>query len=127
MNLGRWFLAPGLVVAAAGVYLSGLPVGLRFALARTEFQAALSDLQAGGVLEERKQVPVPNRIGSYEITYAYQVGGDVLFYERWGAWTDDAGFAYLPEGPSSHLENGNFERPSFRWLGGEWYAWTASW
>jgi hypothetical protein len=44
-----------------------------------------------------------------------------------GAFFDDAGFAYLPEGPTASLENGSFESPVFRHLGGPWYRWTASW
>ncbi len=126
-SLGRWSFAPGLGIAAAGFYLLGLPVKLRFALARAEFQAVLSSLPANESLEEGDQVSVPDRIGSYQITGAHQVDGGVLFYERWGAWIDDAGFAYLPKGPHRNLENGNFERPDFRRLGGGWYAWTASW
>ena len=40
---------------------------------------------------------------------------------------DDADFAYLPDGPNPSLENGSFESPAFKRLGGGWYSWTASW
>ncbi|MGY0002335.1 hypothetical protein [Micromonospora sp. I033] len=50
-----------------------------------------------------------------------------MFYEANGYLIDDAGFAYLPDGPSPDLETPDFESPVFKHLGGAWYSWTASW
>lgn len=72
-------------------------------------------------------VPAPSTFGSYRIIAAYHVPGGVVFQERNGNLFDDAGFAYLPGGPTPDLENGSFESPIFRHLGGAWYSWTASW
>lgn len=51
----------------------------------------------------------------------------VVFYDSVGAFIDDAGFAYLPDGPSPDMANGSFENPQWFALGNHWYAWTASW
>ncbi|MGI8686105.1 MAG: hypothetical protein ACR2MO_13635 [Acidimicrobiales bacterium] len=67
------------------------------------------------------------RLGSFEITHIDKVDNGLLFYEQTGNLFDDAGFAYLPAGPTPDLESGGFESPQFRSLGGGWYAWTASW
>ncbi len=61
------------------------------------------------------------------MTSVWRVEGGVIFYDKVGSLFDDAGFAYLADGPSTELENGLFENPQFRSLGGGWYAWTASW
>ncbi|MBM7785503.1 hypothetical protein [Tenggerimyces flavus] len=66
-------------------------------------------------------------MGSYEVIRVETVPGGVLFYEANGNLFDDAGFAYLPGGPTPELENGGFESPNYRHLGGPWYAFTASW
>src|SRR5919108_100061 len=52
--------------------------------------------------------------------------GDRPWTTHWEV-IDDAGFAYLPDGPDPALEAGWFESPDFHHLGGPWYAWTASW
>jgi len=71
----------------------------------------------------------PQRIGTYGILAWERVDQGVIFWESHGALSpfNDAGFAYLPNGPSDGLQNGSFEDPHFRSLGGSWYAWTASW
>ncbi len=69
----------------------------------------------------------PRSVGRYKITTVEVVGDGVIFYEKTGAFFDDAGFAYLPNGPSSAPANGGFENPQWFALGGHWYAWTASW
>jgi len=58
---------------------------------------------------------------------AYRVPGGAVFYEEHGVFIDDAGFAYLPDGPTDGLSSVGFENPQFHHLGGPWYRWTASW
>lgn len=81
--------------------------------------------------EKSEWVPfeVPNRVGSYDLqTTAYRVQSGAIFYDTTGTGLlDDAGFAYLPNGPDASLENGSFESPQFKHLGGPWYSWGASW
>jgi hypothetical protein len=48
-------------------------------------------------------------------------------YEATGDFLDDAGFAYLPDGPDPELGNGSFEVPQFVHLSGDWYSFTSSW
>jgi hypothetical protein len=50
----------------------------------------------------------------------------LIIFDRDGAFMDDAGFAYLPNGEFPP-GNGAFESPDFRALGGGWYAFTSSW
>ena len=72
---------------------------------------------------------VPGRIGEYDVeTTAFRVASGAIIYDTTGTgFLDDAGFAYLPNGPDPSLENGNFENPQFKHLGGHWYSWSASW
>ena len=53
-------------------------------------------------------------------------GGSIL-YEVAGDGFDDAGFAYLPDGPGRTLAAEVKEQLAFRHVSGPWYAWTASW
>jgi len=69
----------------------------------------------------------PGRLGWFDIDRVSREGDVVLLFEHDGALLDNAGFAYLPDGPDPDLENGTFESPSYTHLGGPWYAFTASW
>ena len=56
------------------------------------------------------------------------IDGAWIVYETSGSGMfDDAGFAYLPAGPTDGLGEGSWESPRFVHLGGPWYSWTASW
>lgn len=122
-----WAIAPIMVVAVIALSISNVPLQARFEFDRSEFDAIVEDLDPAGAFEEWSRFDVPGNVGTYQITVGYQVGSNVILYERNGALFDDAGFAYLPDGPDPRLGNGSFESPSFRSLGGDWYAWTASW
>jgi hypothetical protein len=122
-----WFaVAPvaGLLVAAS-VY-SALPLQVRFAASRPAFDRVISELPPPGgggfyFLGSRQ-------IGSYRIDEAHHVHGGVIFSEHNGDVFHNAGFAYLPDGPTPGLANEyDFEAPAWRHLGGPWYSWTATW
>lgn len=71
---------------------------------------------------------VPARIGEYNIRSAARVKSGAVFYDAEGCgFLDEAGFAYLPNGIDPNLENGTFERPRYKSLGGPWYSFCASW
>lgn len=72
---------------------------------------------------------IPARVGEYDMqTTAFRVRNGAIFYDTTGTgFLDDAGIAYLPDGPNASLENGSFEIPDFKHLGGPWYSWGASW
>lgn len=123
----RWWIAPSLVIAAVVLATSSVPLKLRFDLARSEFDSIVEDLPPAGSLDDWAPLDVPDRVGSYDITFGYQVGNNVVLYEEHGSLFNNAGFAYLPDGPDDRLSSGSFEAPRFRSLGGDWYAWTASW
>lgn len=120
----RWFL----VAPAAGVMVFALmyfnaPLRARWHLSRASF----ASISRQALNEPSFSSNAPQRIGLYDVTIVHKRGAAVIFYEGNGSLSDDAGFAYLPDGPFPELENSNFERPEFRHLGGPWYAWTASW
>jgi len=123
----RWIVAPVMVLAAFALVTSDVPLRVRFWIARDSFDEVVEGLRPAGTFENWERLGTPDRIGTYEITVVYQVGENVIFYESAGSLFNDAGFAYLPNGPDARLGNGNFEAPVFRSLGGGWYAWTASW
>jgi hypothetical protein len=124
-----WFLpAPMIVVLALALLVAGAPLQARWAMSRSAFDQVVATLSITSTVgDERYDVPVPSKIGAYRIIAAYRVPGGVVFQEANGYLLDDAGFAYLPEGPTPALENPDFESPVFKHLGGAWYSWTASW
>lgn len=129
----------GLVVVAARV--TDAPLRVRFEPARAEFtefaEQALADAEGvpfGDAESMRISDPafnlinpdVPLAIGGFRLSGARVVPEGVVIFERNGAFLDDAGFAYLPDGEFP-AGDGSFESPSFRSLGGDWYAFTSSW
>lgn len=114
----RWFAAaPGGALLVMAMLYGGVPLSVRFAASRSAFDRAVVASHDSASAE---------RIGLFTITVIDRRGRNVFFYEKHGDLFDDAGFAYLPDGPSADLGNGNFENPEFRHLSGDWYAWTAS-
>ncbi|MEV0807573.1 hypothetical protein [Micromonospora sp. NPDC050200] len=124
-----WWLpvAPFMAVVVLALLVIGVPVRVRWALNREAFETVVAGLPRSTPATRFDRVEVPARVGGYGIRSACLVPGGVVFYEEHGAFFDDAGFAYLPGGPTSSLGNGSFESPTFRSLGGGWYGWTASW
>lgn len=123
-----WLLiAPVMAVVTLALLIIRAPLHVRWELSRGAFEAVVADLPEATESTKFDRVKVPERVGSYRIITAYRVPGGVIFYEENGAFFDDAGFAYLPGGPSRSLHNGSFESPAFSPLGDGWYRWTASW
>jgi hypothetical protein len=116
------------VAPLAGLFVVALlwtdvPLRLRWALAKGDFEERLPAALADDEYFDIKT----RRFGTYKITSIERNHEAVIFHESAGNLFDDAGFAYLPNGPRPALENGNFEVPQWTPLGGHWYAWTASW
>lgn len=123
-GMARWFLvAPAAGIIVLALILVDAPLRPRWAMSRSAFEGVVQE----AMKDESFSSTESRRLGSYEVFYVYRQGEAVIFYEDNGAFFDDAGFAYLPNGPFPELENGGFERPKFQHLGGRWYAWTASW
>jgi hypothetical protein len=123
-RLSWWFVvAPLMFVTLVWVVVADLPLKVRWAASQTAFDTAVAELPPGQEVGTE-----PQTIGSFRISYWERVPQGVLFYESHGSFMfNDAGFAYLPDGPSDAMESGTLESPEFRSLGGPWYAWTASW
>ena len=126
-RLTWWFaVAPlaGLLVATSGQFT--VPLQVRFGLSRPAFDHAVRTLQdpgGGGYYFVGSR-----RIGSYTIDSARRVHGGVIFDEHNGDFFDNAGFAYLPDGPTPGLANDyDFEAPVWNHLQGPWYSWIATW
>jgi hypothetical protein len=123
-RLSWWFaVAPAMFVLLVSVVNADLPLKVRWAGSHDAFEAAVAGLPADEELSLQ-----PKTIGSFRISETLRIPEGVLFYEAHGAFLfNDAGFAYLPDGPSDDIGDGALESPEFRPLGGPWYAWTASW
>lgn len=136
------WLPPLVVVALAVLTTTAVPTRVRFEFARAEFDAyALEVLTAAEDIEvwatyhepapegrdrDLQSPDVPESLGGIPLRSARVVPEGLLIYDADGNGFDDAGYAYLPYGefpPST----GEFESPSFRSLGGDWYAFTSSW
>jgi hypothetical protein len=121
----RWwlFVAPAMAASVIALVLVDIPIKVRFELSRADFDTAVAALP-----RDTRTGSGAGSVGSYDITHWSKVRGGVILHDSNSSGvTNDAGFAYLPEGPTPDLENGNFESPQFTALGGGWYAWTASW
>ncbi|WP_344619696.1 hypothetical protein [Dactylosporangium salmoneum] len=124
----KWFLiGPVIGVLTLALLCTGAPSKMRWAASRNAFAAIVAGHPIPPPGSEWQQFTVPRRLGSYSIIGADWVPGGAVFYEAHGSFFDDAGFAYLPGGPTTELDTGWFEGPRFRPLGGGWYSWTASW
>jgi hypothetical protein len=121
-QLWPFLIGPVALLTAAGLIAGNVPERLRWAASRPAF-----DQFAGG-LAANPGLATPQRLGLYSVDEAQKVPGGWIVYEDGGTGLfDDAGFAYLPGGPTPNLGDGSWEGPQFRHLGGPWYAWTASW
>ncbi len=138
-----WHLltVPLLGVVVVALSWTEVPARLRFELARSEF-----DTYAQQVLEEAAQVrwseseqalpgdpdwaptnpETPDSLGGITVLHAQVVPEGVVIYERHGAFMDNAGYAYLPDGRLPDGD-GTFESPDFHPIGGGWYTFTSSW
>lgn len=123
-----WLLiAPlgGILVIA--LLWSETPLRVRWALSQNSFAKVVKEAPPGESRRDWRRLEADGRVGLYRVTEAHRVGEAIIFYEANGALFDDAGFAYLPQGPFPELDTGWFESPQFRHLSGPWYAWIASW
>ncbi|MER7009102.1 hypothetical protein ABT297_39500 [Dactylosporangium sp. NPDC000555] len=124
----RWFvIGPVIGVLTVALLAIGAPLQLRWAASRDAFATVVAGHPIPPAGSKWTNLPVPEQLGSYRIIGADWVPGGAVFYEAHGNFFDDAGFAYLPAGPTAELNTGWFEGPRFRQLGGGWYSWTASW
>jgi hypothetical protein len=131
----RWMAAAPLgLVAVLVVVATHLPLRVRFEMGRSAFDRVAERLahpDAGPPTSDEddwKTLDRHGRVGSYDITQTERVRSALILYEANGDFlVDDAGFAYLPDGPDPDLSTGWFESPTFVHLSGDWYAFTASW
>jgi hypothetical protein len=120
-------VSPVCAVLTASLVVTDVPLRARWEASEDAFDEFVATLPEAGPSQEWRPLPPPGRLGWYDIRDVRQIGEAVILWEASGAFSDDAGFAFLPEGPFPELESGSFENPTFEHLGGPWYAWTASW
>jgi hypothetical protein len=115
-------LTPLVVVIAAVLVLSPWPAQARWAASRTAFDRLAADVAAG------RPTAVPGFVGLYRLDRVQPVPGGWVVSESVGnSPFDDAGFAYLPGGPTYDAGRAFGSNPQFRHLAGSWYSWTDSW
>lgn len=122
---GRWFLlAPvgGLLVAA--VLVSGLAFDARWAASQASFNEAM----VAATDPDRAPATSPVRLGLYRVLAEPTVIDESVFFHHplGGGVFDDAGFAYLPAGPTPQVE-ASFESLHTQQIDGPWYRWSSSW
>jgi hypothetical protein len=131
---GRWFLlAPVGGVLVVGLLVSGLAFGARWALSRASFDDAVAAVTDPDRTSDAASLAVDGyrgsgRLGLYRVLGEPRVIGDAVFFDHplGGGFFDDAGFAYLPDGPTPAAE------AAFEWLrtepfDGPWHRWWSSW
>jgi hypothetical protein len=118
-----WYgVAAGLTIVSFLLIAVHVPRHARWAASRPAFDQLALDIAAD------PHATVPGIVGWYHIDNLRFVPGGWIVYEPLGhGLSDDAGFAYLPAGPTADLGDGSWENPRFWHLGGPWYSWTASW
>ena len=121
----RWLaVAPlGAVLVVALATTDG-PLEARWAVGRPAFERVAEQAPAAEDDQAIALPGFPRRVGAYRISRASQHGRAFVFYEESGAFLDDAGFAYLPEG-TDDVPIG--ELVSLHTLGDDWYAFQSSW
>ncbi|HEY5980794.1 MAG TPA: hypothetical protein VIT41_14305 [Microlunatus sp.] len=128
-------LVIAVVVAVGGAILieqsSHAALRVRFEAGRSDFEAVVS--QAGppthrGVGREDYSGPCPGSLGSYALEKCQVIDRGYLFLQQRAALGDDAGFAYLPDGPPSDdpTASGGLRLDQFSHLSGPWYAWSCA-
>ena len=99
-----------------------VPRQARWAASRQAFDRLAAELA------KDPDTSVSGWVGWHEVEQLrYVEGGWIVYHSTGSGMFDDAGFAYLPAGPTDGLGDGSWENPRFVHLGGPWYSWTASW
>lgn len=123
----RWAIGPVLVAAGVALLIGQVPFNMRFAAAKSDFDAAVSALPetvfAGENGGGQRYAGGKQSIGSYDIAIVEIRGKGVLFHEEHGAFLGSAGFAYLPDGPTGEVIRG-LKSPEFSRIDGDWYRFT---
>lgn len=120
----RTVIVSYLVAAAAIVTsVSGLALTARFAASANAFDAAVQAIpppRSNADLDHFDSYPgpCPTRIGAFAVSECRTYGGAYLYLQTWNAVSDDAGIAYLPQGPGSDIRYSGFHH-----LTGHWYSW----
>ena len=114
------------IIGLLGI-LCQVPFNMRFAAAKSDFDAAVSALPetvfAGEDGGGQRYAGGKQSIGSYDIAIVEIRGKGVLFHEEHGAFLGSAGFAYLPDGPTGEVIRG-LKSPEFSRIDGDWYRFT---
>ncbi len=119
-------IAPVLVLATIGLVVTDAPLRARWAASDQAFARVVDDARRDAPEGPRVQLPVPGRLGLYRVSEAYQLGDGIFFVVLGGGGLMSAeGFAHLPTGPSPMLA-AQHEGVTFRSIGNDWYAWSAS-
>lgn len=101
-------MAPVCALILIALVWTDAPLRVRWAASRPAFEKVAKASENGRLPTDRV---FHSRIGLYRVTQIRPVPNGLIFYEQTGNLFDDAGFAYLPDGPSPSLSSGSFENP----------------
>ncbi|MFI5907846.1 hypothetical protein [Dactylosporangium sp. NPDC051541] len=126
-ELPLWFVLGSAVFALTmALLVPGLPLQLRWLASRPAFAAVVAGHPIPAAGSPAREFTAPGTVGTYRITRAAWVPGGAFLYEIHGtSLIGDAGFAYLPAGPTAELDTAEFDYAHFSPLGGGWYTFTA--
>ena len=125
----RLLVAPVIGLVTVLTIAIGLPLQLRWELSQPSFESVVASADPGanptGDWRE-SAIDAPARLGLFRVTSVEQYGESIIFYEAVGDLFNEAGFAYLPDGPTDELSPfGPWERVEWFHLDGPWYTFFA--
>lgn len=94
----RWHTVaiPILAVVTVVLMCFQVPVKVRFADSRSDFEAAVREIEAGTPLEKYSGI----NVGTYEVSGVDRRGANIYFSIVDSGFVDHNYFAYMPEGPT---------------------------
>ena len=122
-----WWLvvAPLLLVVTLLLVATDVPLQVRFAQAKGDFEDRVEQIDAGETEGERA-VDLGGRYGTFDISRVGETsdGNAIVFFTSKGGLFQDVGFAYIPGDPDE-VDLELIGDPQLTSLGDDWYAFTA--
>lgn len=110
-----WFVAPGTVMVAVAIVLSGVAAAARFAAAEPELTRYVQSLNQGAAMPDYNQ---PITVGGVPVVEVLHEGGQTLLVTGFiGILGDDpAGLAFVPDGRPVGVDWQHINGPWYRWV-----------
>lgn len=112
---------PAIGLAVIVALWTGVVDTAAWRVSRSSFDEVVAARQPGLASTEQRPLPA-RRLGAFRVRRAWQQGDAVVFVVENAGWFGEAGFAYLPAGPSPEVRSTMLE-PTFEPVGRGWYRW----